>query len=543
LPAKYTKPNGSSRGKALFAPDPEKYLFNVDTLWYTVEIPNFDSVMDEGLRERLVRGRSTSDDSMELETIELKLDGYDNPIAFEILPGQRPMYQFSIRNEDYAFYFRSKDNVSNTNPVKVQINQFKLWTVGAEDAYVESLQFLVALGFVFGKAKPNRIDLCVHSDQFSWEYGDFRKFNYPRDPKRSNAPIFWHLDPDTDLFETVYFGSRETLQLRIYNKSLESKRKDKPYFLKLYEEKGMDPNNVWNVEFEVHRDYLKDFLNPDTFDEDFYDDMENLLSQKGLSYLWSWLVTKYSHDSPHWKVLQKGDINKFSLFSDELIRVKDVDSSKEREVAQLYGRLMKIVLDDETHEGIEFAEAVMKFVKMAGKFEADKGKNFTEGLVRKRSKYVDQRLNRLAYQREKHVLTGYVDEVARTEEQMRNALDFYRSEPIYRNWRDEPTEETRDIAKLIGNLESELLAVSIYREMNNDKMCYVHSSPIYEKKLGNKLVSLRAELERKKNDLKVLEIERNAEYDEVSKKYEENKKSSNKIKMPQPLTETVGHMR
>ncbi|GAC41457.1 transcriptional regulator, partial [Paenibacillus popilliae ATCC 14706] len=45
MPQNYSKPKGSRRGQKQFKPDPEKFLYNVDTLWYTFDALNYDAVM------------------------------------------------------------------------------------------------------------------------------------------------------------------------------------------------------------------------------------------------------------------------------------------------------------------------------------------------------------------------------------------------------------------------------------------------------------------------------------------------------------------
>lgn len=437
MPQRYTKPKGKDRkGEQRFAPDPNKYLFNIDTLHYTIEIRNYDAIMDAGLRQRLEDGLSHYYDSEEgelLNTIEVPLQGYENPVVFEIMSGSRGVGRYSIRNKDYAFYFRKSDNVPGTYPVKVQINQYKLWSMGFVDAYVESLQILSALAFEWGKAKPSRVDLCVHSDQFHWTYEDLQDFLYPRDVTNSNHPNWIHLDPTTGEFETVYYGSRNTgMILRMYNKSLESKKKDKPYFRELYQEKGLDPDKVWNIEFEITRKYLKDFINPDTFDQDFYDDMENLLSERGLSFLWTFLTTKFVHPSAHWSTIQKGDITKFTLLKENMVRHKDIDASKMREVAQIRGRLMKMILKEATKNGGEVQAAIDVFKNLLTEYEREKDKDFVEDLTRRRLLYVDSQINSLGYQKKAKELTGHVHQVAEIEERILD-LDIEKLQ-IERKW-------------------------------------------------------------------------------------------------------------
>lgn len=411
MPQSYTK----RKSKVQMMPDPERYLFNIDTIYYTVEIRNYDAVMDSWLRDVLENGRNVYYDSAEgdpLETISLDVHNYENPVLFEIMGGQKNSGSYSIRNNDYALYFRKSDNTHGTFPVKVQINQIKIWSLGYWGAYEESLQLLIALGFDFNQCKPNRIDPCVHSDQMQWNLEDLKKFEYPRDVKKTNTPNFIHLDPVTGDFETVYYGSRNSgCLLRIYFKSLQAIKKDKSFFLELYKERGLDPDKVWNVEFELSRKFLKDFINPDTFEHGFFDHMENLLSPRGLSFLWSFLMSKFKHPSAHWSVIQNGDVSKFTYIEEKMVRHRDIDTSKEREILQIAGRMKNIVSNVPTEEGKELDKAIEIFKKGYMEISATREKNFSEELKSKRLKVVDNKINSLAYRKEEATLTGHVGKI------------------------------------------------------------------------------------------------------------------------------------
>lgn len=404
MPQNYSLAKGSSRGKKLFQPDPKKFIFNVDTLWYTYDALNYDEVMADGLLSKLETGKAFAESEMEkLAYIQVKLDRYDYPVTFEIMPmGQPPLYAFCIRNYDMAFYFsRRRRHDGKTYPVKVQINQFKLWELGVRDAYIESLHVLAELNFAYEAARGNRIDLCVHSDQFDWVLPDIATFKYPRNVQEDNFPNWVKLDPVKQTFETVYFGDRRRLQLRIYNKSKEIKANQKEYFNKLYEERGMNKDKIWNIEFEVHRDYLKGLGNEKTGQTDVFESMDFLLRDDGLSLLWTHLVeSKFGHDSAFWKVLQKGDPDKFIQCKNYLFRMKDIDSSIEREIPQLRGRLMKMVLNEEYPEGTDLmVEAFKKFRAMCYEYEEEKEKDFYEDIDRRRKRFMDHEMLKLAMSR------------------------------------------------------------------------------------------------------------------------------------------------
>jgi hypothetical protein len=402
MPSDYTKPNGVYNGKQKTVVDPTKFLFNIDTLYFTIDAPNYNQVMDQGFLEQLEQGRDqyfeaeTENDFSEIHVI---VPDYEHPISFQILIGQRPHYMVQMRSQDMAFYFvkRKKDNQSHY-PIKVQIGQHKLWEKGVLGAYAEALSVLQYIGFDTGNAKVNRLDMCVHSDQWTWNYRDLKMFNYI-----SGKPNFMRLDPKTDEYETVYFGDRSRLQLRIYNKSKEIKSNNKFYFNEIYERNGIRTDKVWNIEFEIHRDYLKTIAGPNG-ETDYFDDIENSLSQEGLSHIWTHLVRdkfllhdKKDKHSPNsfWKVLQEGDPDKFTVSKDFIIRTKDIDASQMREVAQIYGRLMKLGITSNVEQGKELIECLKIFFEKVPKLELDKEKNFSKIFTARRLQYQDKKINGL----------------------------------------------------------------------------------------------------------------------------------------------------
>jgi hypothetical protein len=117
--------NGTNRGKKKFTVDPNKFLYNVDTLWYTFDALNYDAVMQQGLLDKLQAGKMLAEEgtySTAMDYVQVDLERYDYPVTFEIqASGQAPVYAFSIRNHDMAFYFARRRRDDGTYPVKVQI--------------------------------------------------------------------------------------------------------------------------------------------------------------------------------------------------------------------------------------------------------------------------------------------------------------------------------------------------------------------------------------------------------------------------------------
>lgn len=347
MPATYTAKNGkSATGVPQFKPDSKKYLYNIDTLWLNVGAAHYDLVMDYGLRDFLIAGRELRSDEGENSALEIELENYENPILFEVHGGNPPLYQYSLRNDSMAIYFSKNDRKNGQLPMRVQINQFPLWEKGLEGAYVEAMAVLKALSFNVTEVKLNRVDFAVHSDQFTWNFSDMVTFDYPRNIKDDNKPNFYKLDPSDGSFGTMMVGDRSRLAIRIYNKSKEIEDKQKFYFYDLYKQRKMDINNVWNIEIECRRPFLKDLCEENEDLKKVFDDFNYCLVNDGLSRLWSLLMTKYNHDSVHWRMLRK--LDKHFRFNDVhgLTVQKDTAASFAKEIPQILGRLSRAVVTE-----------------------------------------------------------------------------------------------------------------------------------------------------------------------------------------------------
>ncbi|MDQ4712326.1 replication initiation protein [Bacillus subtilis] len=383
MPQTYSK----SKGKR-FVPDPDKYLYNIDTFWFNVDCSNYQDIMDEGFGRLLSTGRENYMDTGQALTVDVKISAYENPVLFEILGGQPPAYQYSIRNKDMAIYF-AKNAREDQMPMKVQLNQFLLWEKGILNAYYEALSILTVLGFDYTSAKLNRVDFAVHSDQWRWNYSDLSKFEYPQNFAKDNHPDFFRLDPSTGDFETVYYGNRTRCQLRIYNKSKEAIKKMKTYFLDLYREKGMDAENVWNVEFEVRRDFIKECK--DLEGMRLFDDLDTVFYENRLSLLWSYLMERYIHPSAHWKTLSKGHKGVFEQVTGYITREKDMDLNFEREIPNIRGRLITGLVDENDYD----LDTALQIVK-EGILEYEKRKNvsFEHDVVKKKKLFLNHSINK-----------------------------------------------------------------------------------------------------------------------------------------------------
>lgn len=427
MPSNYTKKKGfTARGVQRYGPDLSHYLYNIDTLWLNVGSYYYDEVMDHGLRDLLIDGRESIQDDSGIDTvIELKIDDYENPIAFEVMSGNPPLYQYSIRNDSMAIYF-SKHERENQLPMRIQLNQFLLWEKGVEGAYFESMCFLKALGFMPNEVKLNRVDFAVHSDQFKWTLEDMKTFSYPKNIKDDNKPNFYRLDALTGEFETMMVGDRSRLAMRIYNKSKEIEDKKKYYFYELYRKHGMNVENVWNVEIEVRRPFLKYLAEENDGLNLIFDDFNYCLAHDGLSRLWSLLMEKYTHKSAHWSMLSKLDKHfKFNQVHGLTVH-KEIHSSFEREVPQILGRLSQAVLTEHDDSLENAIKMLYKAIPDYEKRQERKGKKivtFTDRVKDKKSRIQNGDIN--------ITINNFGEKKKADKEKIRNEIKF--GVPVERN--------------------------------------------------------------------------------------------------------------
>lgn len=338
MPQNYTLYKGGR-----YRPDPNRFLYNVDTLWYNIEAENYEDNFYE-LEPYLLEGRQSFNDNEDLKTLDIIIPPNDGYTSFEIQGGQPPAYSYSIRSKDLAVYF-AKSKRENQSPMKVQINQEILWEKGVLEAFSESLQVLIQLGFIIGQAKLNRIDFAVHTDQFMFNLSDFKKFYYPTDFSNKIKPDWYRLDPLTGEFGTMMIGSRKRRQLRIYNKTKEILDHQKYFFNDIYDKHGIDHRNVWNIELELRRPFFKDLDDPEC--SKICDDMYYALSHDGLAKLWSFAIRDYGFENnAFWTMLLNNNNNQFKYEGISLIRDKTNNWDIKKEIGQIVGRIKKVVLQE-----------------------------------------------------------------------------------------------------------------------------------------------------------------------------------------------------
>ncbi|MBS4067238.1 MAG: hypothetical protein KGZ62_01395 [Sulfurimonas sp.] len=148
-----------------------------------------------------------------------------------------------------------KDHLTNRglNDIQIQVNAIGIYTLSL-NTLIKYTDDLLA-GFITGYKPLTRVDLniFVQSD-LSWISKEMFVAR-----KRSYISIFKEIATKHQL-QTLYIGKKPFL-LRLYNKAEElksSKKKDMMY--EYFLNNGFDSlENVFNIEFEMHRNYFKSF--------------------------------------------------------------------------------------------------------------------------------------------------------------------------------------------------------------------------------------------------------------------------------------------
>ncbi|OHE17971.1 MAG: hypothetical protein A2540_03750 [Sulfurimonas sp. RIFOXYD2_FULL_37_8] len=176
-----------------------------------------------------------------------------NKQAFTFNGKAQGFYWFTHIDEYFTIGF--KDHLTNRglNDIQIQLNANGIYPLSL-NALIKYTDDLLA-GFITGYKPLTRVDLniFVQSD-LSWISKEMFVAR-----KRSYISIFKEIATKHQL-QTLYIGKKPFL-LRLYNKAEElksSKKKDMMYEYLL--NNGFDSlENVFNIEFEMHRNYFKSF--------------------------------------------------------------------------------------------------------------------------------------------------------------------------------------------------------------------------------------------------------------------------------------------
>jgi hypothetical protein len=160
--------------------------------------------------------------------------------------------------------FKNLNTKDNLDSIKVQMDTYYMNTSGILQSYYDVVEQIEALGLQVGKSKVSRIDLNTYVYGYDFSYLEYFYFSTLI---RSNTKIY---NGAKDMLETFYLGKRDSgaPYMRIYNKWSELMAKDvdqqkqsliRYKFLKEYDLHLDTEKPLWNVEFELKREFLKSY--------------------------------------------------------------------------------------------------------------------------------------------------------------------------------------------------------------------------------------------------------------------------------------------
>ncbi len=229
-----------------------KTISGIDTLYYFYESNDLYDDLFLDILDQLedAKGRFDKRDiSYSNKDIKIQI----NKQAFTFNGKAQGFYWFTHIDEYFTIGF--KDHLTNRglNDIQIQLNANGIYPLSL-NTLIKYTDDLLA-GFITGYKPLTRVDLniFVQSD-LSWISKEMFVAR-----KRSYISIFKEIATKHQL-QTLYIGKKPFL-LRLYNKAEElksSKKKDMMY--EYFLNNGFDSlENIFNIEFEMHRNYFKSF--------------------------------------------------------------------------------------------------------------------------------------------------------------------------------------------------------------------------------------------------------------------------------------------
>lgn len=164
-------------------------------------------------------------------------------------------YLYILQNNGYEIKIaQRKSKLKSFYPIQIRISSEYLWTYGLSTSWSMIYNWITETFGTIIDDKVCRIDLCCHISDV--DFITNHDISYKGHFKK------------TQIFTTgrtincLKFGSRNSKNIycRIYNKTLEVREKrNKMWFYDIWESNNLNSSNVWNVEFEIKSELLRQF--------------------------------------------------------------------------------------------------------------------------------------------------------------------------------------------------------------------------------------------------------------------------------------------
>lgn len=249
-------------------------LPNLDMMIINLDFEAYETVFADLIQElhikKMQAKKQMQDSNNHLSLIDI------NGIRFQVYPNGTRGYSYILHGELLKLEIARYQN-KNNYPVRVMFHSAYLWSAGPQKAWEEFSLWISSIAPI-SRSQVSRVDLCTHTDEISFANklqhfkGHYTKDTLHREHRR---------------VEGISFGSRESkIFLRIYDKENELKKSRKDWFREVWEKNGAQ-GTVWNIEFELKRD----FFNEVQFNDRKVETVEDLF--QALPSIWHYLTEEH----------------------------------------------------------------------------------------------------------------------------------------------------------------------------------------------------------------------------------------------------------
>lgn len=363
------------------------YKLHVDNMYFSVQVDNlkvFNFEISEALYIKQGGGGILEFGGM---SFEVQRKGWEN-------------YDVWFSNEYFEIMFDSRYQGSESHlPIYIQLHSKGILETGLRELYESILWFIEQFGCRVLRTKLSRLDPACDTDEFKLTEKHLNKFI-----RRSRIWGWMHdirlVDHDerfdafgiASVFTGFYFGKRGGTGTfcRVYLKSVEIQKHQKEYMLEAWTQWGFQKlDQVWRIEFELHRDRLKELG---------FDQAEDVFSQK-VNWLWDYLTTDYirlvnkkdkqhperSIVNPKWIKIAKLKFN-----SNEKVQFSNRNLTKKEQLQRLLVGSLTSLASEEFKSGKFTKDNVLDLVwETINQVCSTKGSTLNELILDKKDKKID----------------------------------------------------------------------------------------------------------------------------------------------------------
>lgn len=229
-----------------------KKIFGIDSLYYFCESnENYDDYYIEMLDQvEEVKGNFEKKD-LEFENNDIHINLNDIPLNF--LGKAEGYHWFKDINDYFKIGFKDKYKNRGLNDIRVQLLGIGIYTIGIK-SLIDFINNILLKDVATGYYPITRADLNCF---IQYDFGFVTKEMFVSRKKQYST--ISEIGSSTQL-QTLYVG-KEPFKLRLYNKKEELKKsKKKDLMYEYFANNDFDlEEDIFNVEFELHRSYLKTF--------------------------------------------------------------------------------------------------------------------------------------------------------------------------------------------------------------------------------------------------------------------------------------------